>query len=331
MKNKHAKSPCCQERIIHFGNRRRQCVKCRKTWRIRKKKIGRKSKRVSITFVKEYLDRKIPPLYKLAQNKVCSSKDKLQRRLKRSLERFVSRTPWPRIDCNSSLIAVADAMTIRIQDASYSFYFILLRAIHSNKAIITKPFMHKGTESWFGWHTAFASLSPEIARKIQALVSDGHLGLLSVAKTNNWIIQRCNFHIIAKIQGRRSRWSRSRNKEEGESLYQLVHCVLTNRSNTEIQTALQELKDIIYTTKSTQLRRYLSGFVKNYSEYRSYLAYPSLNLPRTSNSAEVMVKYVRSLCNRAHGFRTIDSLALWVKGLVKHKKTITCNGFHQPN
>ena len=43
----HAKSRCCRAKIYHFGSRhRRQCSQCKRTWRIRKKRAGRKRHRM---------------------------------------------------------------------------------------------------------------------------------------------------------------------------------------------------------------------------------------------------------------------------------------------
>ena len=41
----HAKSPCCRAKIHHFGSRRHQCSYCKRTWRIRNKRRGRKLRR----------------------------------------------------------------------------------------------------------------------------------------------------------------------------------------------------------------------------------------------------------------------------------------------
>lgn len=41
----HAKSPCCRAKIHHFGSRRHQCSYCKRTWRIRNKRRGRKPRR----------------------------------------------------------------------------------------------------------------------------------------------------------------------------------------------------------------------------------------------------------------------------------------------
>lgn len=327
MKNLHAKSPCCRGRIIRFGKRRRQCASCKHTWRIRRKKRGRKSKRARLDFFLKYLNHQTPSLYALAKIKTAKSEDRLQRELKSSLRKFLKLTPWPDPSpLIQPVIAVADAMIFSINGKSFTFYFIILKPIGEIKAVIMKPYCLKGKESWIGWQKAFQRLPKPVLRKICALVSDGHAGLLSAAKQNHWLIQRCNFHIIAKIQGRRSRWLRSRHRETGERLYRLLKEILTNPDESSLAASVQELK-LIGRASGGQLARYLSGFAKHYQEYRTYLRYPELNLPRTSNSAEAIIGGIRKLCNRAHGFRTIKSLTLWIHAYVKRRRTITCNGY----
>ena len=110
----------------------------------------------------------------------------------------------------------------------YTFYFILLRALKDNKAIITKLYVKQGSESWLGWQETFSQLPRPVLGSILALVSDGNAGLISAAKQNHWLIQRRHFHLIARIQGRRSRWIRSKRRELGQRLYFLAREVLTN-------------------------------------------------------------------------------------------------------
>lgn len=330
MKYLHAKSPCCREKIIRYGNRRRQCVLCKKTWRIRKKKQGRNPKRKSFNLFFKYLKREIPSLYVLARIKQKTKRKKseyqLQRELRYGLNKFLQDTDWPKMPIRRRLIVVADAMVETINRKTYSFYFILLRPIKSNKAIIVKPYINLGSESWLGWQEAFHQLPEPILASIKALVGDGHSGLMSIAKRRKWIIQRCHFHLIARIQGRRSRWMRSRHRELGERLYFLTKEIITNTDEKIIIDYLKEIEIIKDNTNSRILNRYLSGFITNYREYRTYLYYPELNLPLTSNAAESIIGSIRQLCHRAHGFRTINSLTLWINALLKYKKLATCNG-----
>lgn len=325
MATKRAKSPCCLAKSIRFGNRRRQCTNCKKTWRIRQKKRGSKNKRESKDFVIKYLDRKIPTLYTLAKRGNKSARQ-LRLRLRRSLITFVANTPWPPIPQNQPLIALADAMIISIAHTTYTFYFILLRETSTKKATITKPYIRPGTEVASGWLEAFDQLPKPTREMIKALVCDGQKGLTSLARRHNLIIQRCHFHLLASIQGRRSRWRRSRHREEGELLYRIAVEILTSGNKISVQARLAELTSILPKIDSIVLKKNLSGFIKHYSDFRNYLKYPELNLPRTNNSAESLIGSIRELCHRTKGFRTEKSLTLWVHCLLKYKKTITCNG-----
>lgn len=318
MNTLHEKSSCCGGTVRRYGGRRRQCGVCRKTWRSWQRGRGRKKKRLSILPALRYLKGGTAPT----------------RILQPSATRFVSVTPWPIVPKEESLIAVADAFRQWIEGHLLSVYLITLRPVQNSWAIIIPPHFAEGKESWAEWQVAFARISPEILGSIRALVCDGHPGLIAAAKRLKWLIQRCNFHIIAKLQGRRSRWRWSRHRAAGERLFSLVRTVLTSTSSVEIQTALKGLRTTGAATKSTQLRVYLSGFLTHYREYRTYLAYPELALPRTTNTVESLIAGIRSLARKARGFRTQRSFKLWIAAFLKYKKRMRCNGAlleNQPN
>lgn len=315
---------------MRWGKRRRRCGRCKVTWSMWKRRRGRKRKRTRTALIHQYVQREMPPLSIAAQQR-AQSEDQLQRALKQSVDHFLLLTPWPAIDTRVPLIAVADAVMVHVEKRIYTFYLVLIRSVDGDHAVITKPYIQEGKESWHGWHHTFHALPQEVHRSIVALVCDGHRGLYSVARRNKWHIQFCIFHILAKIQGRRSRWAYSRHQGEGVQLYQLLKTVLTNTAEREVSRALAELAEVRAKTQSSQLKRYLSGFEKSYRLYRTYLIHPELHLPRTSNSAETLIRMIRTLLSRAHGFRTKNSLIHWIEALLKSRKTITCNGFRQQN
>ena len=330
MNIKHAKSSCCHGKIIRFGQRRRQCTICRRTWRIRQKKLGRKTIRVPDSMALRFLNNERLSCFSLARSSNLSE-DQLNRRLKRSLETLALKTQYPELPQAKSLVVIADAMIQQIENRYYSVYFILVKKTGSSKAVIATPHFEEGKESWLGWVNAFNSLPPEIFKSIRAVVSDGHKGLLSLTKRNGWLIQRCHFHLLSSLQGRRSRGQYSRHREIGEAVFRLVKDVLTNVVDSQLQDSIRQLQDMRDHTDSPGLRRILRGFLKNYMQFRTYLNYPGLNLPRTSNSAESVVGSIRNLLYRAKGFRTLNSFKLWVEGLVKVKKEIANNGSRQPS
>lgn len=330
MNKLHKKSPCCQGRIIKFGKRRRQCVICRRTWRIYPKKKGRKSKRESSRLVLRYLRHEVPSFYALSRCKKVS-KDVFKRRIKRSQIVFLKKTEWLPLPTAVPLIAIADAMVHVINHQVYTVYFILLRQPRENKAIILKPLIRKGPEVAQGWYTAFRKISVDTRLFIKALVCDGHTGLISVAQRHSWLIQRCHFHHIARVQNYCSKFKLSRSKRLGKLIYHLTIKILTDYDEKKVIQYLATLKEIKNEAKSRALRRVLSGFIKHYQDYRTYLHYPELKLPRTSNTVESLIGGIRNFFHRARGFRTLSSIAQWIYAFLKSKQKVTCNGFYQPN
>lgn len=329
----HEKSLCCRGKIRRFGKRRRQCIICKKTWRVWRKHRGRKKKRISNNFFVRYLKHEIPPLSAMAR-KYNLSEVILKNRLKRSRDVFLTKTLWPSLPKSKNLIIIADAMVIYTKEGWYTFYFILCKKIKDSEAIITPPNIIKGTETTMGWYETLDKFSEIIKVKkanIKAIVCDGHRGFISYAKWNNILIQRCHFHLIARLQSRRSKWKHSQHREEGERIYKLVKEVLTNPNEKAIVSILDELEEISWSNKSPEIRKTLAGFVNHYRDFRTYLYHPSLHLPTTSNTAESFIGCIKGLRHKARGFRTLDSFQKWICALIKHKKKIKCNGYYQPN
>ncbi len=330
MKKLHAKSLCCRASVWHFGGHRRQCAGCKRTWRIRKKKRGRKIKREHWAFCLKYFQHEIPSLASLARIRGKSERS-VQARLRRSLENYFRNTPWPSLPTRTPLVLIADAMVRSIGRHWYTIYIMAVKRPEDSFATLAPPVLLKGTESIAGWQVAFNTLHPEVLKNVVALVCDGHRGLIYYARRKLWHIQRCHFHLVARIQGRRSRWSKSRHQEEGERIYALVHQVLTTKDETIILSLLTEIEEIGWLNTSPGIRRALAGFVNNYEDFRTYLKFPELNLPRTSNSIESFIGTFNYVCHRARGFSTVHAFLIWLGAFVKYKQRIKCNGFSQPN
>ncbi len=331
MNKLHEKSPCCRGQIRRFGQRRRQCVICKRTWRVWQKKRGRKKFRVSIDFLVRYLGHQTPSLHGMAK-RYSLSEAVLKYHLKKSRQKFLLKTPWPSLPQGQPLIAIADAMVQYTKKSWYTFYFVLLRPAGEDRAVIVKPHIKRGTETYLGWSEALERLPEKAKSSIMALVCDGHGGLVNCARQYGWLVQRCHFHLIARLQSRRSKWRTGRHQEEGKRIYGLVNKVLTIKSKKAILGALVELEEIGWLSSSPEIARTLSGFVKHYGDYRTYLKYPELNLPKTNNTAESLIGCIQKLCQRARGFANLDSLKEWIEALVKYKKIIKCNGIkNQPN
>lgn len=320
----HAKSPCCGAAVRRYGGRRRQCAACRRTWSIRAARRGPKRRRSRPEFLLRYLRHEVPPIDAIARMRGVG-RAALQRRLMRSLAVFTARTPWPQLPPSGDLICIADAMVRTIERRWYTLYVVLLRPVNDQEATIAKPLLRPGKEVAAGWNEALDQLPEDVRKRIHALVSDGHVGLLSYAMWSRWLIQRCHFHLIASIQGRRSRWIRSRHQEEGERVYRLVTEVLTAPIDSDLKPIFVEIETIAWNTRSRQLRGILLGFLTHADDYRTHLRHPELRLPTTNNAAESVISSVRELCHRARGFRTLDAFTRWLEALVKARRTVKCN------
>lgn len=331
MKKIHSKSPCCNAVTYRFGNRRRQCKACKKTWRIRVKKRGRKPLRVhSSPHATVILKRQ-----SLANRAKRShlSYGQIRLRHKRNLQQILKQIPPPAFP-NGKLIAIIDGWHFYLKGEKYVIYLILLRSVNNNLAIITEPIIFSGQERVGQWKQAFDKLPAEVRKRIKAVVSDGVTGIDNFATKQDWVVQRCHFHLIAtlqKMRGRRS--SRASNVTLREEIYQTVLLILTVNNN-EAQKLLSDLQYLLDNPNCPYwLRRRVRGFFEQVKYFRSYLNYPELNLPITSNSAECIFQSVTEMFRLTRGFRSLESFELWLKVQLRLIGTIKCNGknFNQYN
>lgn len=320
----HAKSPCCQEKIYHYGNRRRQCSSCRKTWRIRKKKRGRKYIRVHSASAIRYLQGD-----RLASSHLVRSGKKtecqIQYRLKRSRDKFLDTSSWITPPKGFPLIAVADAIWQWINEERYTLHIILLKPLNKSEAIICAPLLRKGDET-LGWPTAFSQLPQEWKTRIFALVCDGNSGLVSIAHQNKWITQRCHAHLRRLLNNYLRTGHRGTQRVLAKEVHDLVTTILICPDRLKMVHSVLRLKEIYHLTKSRGIRRVISGLIKHIPEYRTYLNYPEIDLPITTNAAESLNNIIRDLQRRTRGFRSPASFLKWVNALLLNKKTIVCNG-----
>lgn len=275
-----------------------------------------------------YLNKQLPPLRVLTQQRNCG-KSVLQTRLQRSLKIYVQKNQerWKRVLPRSGgLVAVADAIWYRVAGQKYTIYVILLRPADSTHAIICPPLILPGHEDSWGWQQAFDNLPSKFKTRILALICDGGTGLVLAARSRGWIIQRCHFHLLAAVQNYLTTGSRSTRRAYALHVLKTVQRLLKTNKHKKLLPLLAELTEIRSRSASRGLRRVLGGLVQKYSDYHTYLKYPQLNLPATSNSAESFIQCIRDLMYRCRGFRSLATLKCWLTASSIIKKTIQCNG-----
>ncbi|MAG44518.1 hypothetical protein CL633_01380 [bacterium] len=325
MKTIHAKSPCCGVKIYRFGNRRRQCPGCKKTWSIRQKKRGRKQIRVhpvleKIAFAsQESLRHKAKRLKK--------SRELIRRRHARSIDNLLKKIPKP-VPPKGNLIAIIDGLSTRFKKREYTVYLILLRSIKSNKAIAMEPVFLEGHERISDWETAFNRLPLLAKKRLKAIVSDGVTGIEAYGRRQNILIQRCHFHLIKRLQTLRGKsWSTIKNKGIRENLYQKVRLLLSIHDEKKAQKIYIALKNM---TSKPECPKWMGlrirGGLRHWELFRTYRKYPELNLPTTTNSVESVWRIVSDTIRQTRSFRNTKSFEKWIKLRIRTLNSITCNG-----
>lgn len=319
MANQHAKCPRCERRGTRWGNRRRRCEACSVTWRIRKKKRGRKRIRSRGQQAIRYLHNREPNTLRFTD-----ATRSYRRVLSRN--RLMKNRSWPTPPQTGPLILIADAFLQWIENSWYTWYCIFVRTSDGEDATILPPFCRRGTEVPLGWQEAFAALPHALLAQCVALVCDGHNGLIIEARRRGWFIQRCHFHLLARLQSHRSRWRQGQHQKEGEEIHKAVVEILTAPAEKISAGILSQLALLGRATTSREVCRVILGLLTNHREYRTYLQHPELHLPTTNNTAEAFIGLLRKICQRAHGFRTLQSLNAWIEAFIKVQKTMKCRG-----
>lgn len=333
MSTQHAKSPCCGASVSRFGERRRQCVQCKKTWRIRPKKRGRKAKRSSLQFITAYLEHRNGTLRQQAELR-GTGKSSAGRFMDRSLVAYVKQREgaWQGLIAEEeSLLLIADAIWYRISGVKHAIYCMLLRARHDERAVILPPVVLVGHEDTAGWLFALETMPESLRARIGALVCDGGSGVVALAHRHNWLLQRCQFHLLSAVQNYLTTGPRSKHPEFARQVMRDVQAILSTSSLDLVRDQLVRLSTLRRATRSRGLRRVLTGLELHIDEYRTCFLRPEWRLPATNNTAESFIQCIRDLMYRCRGFRTQEKLALWLKALAAHKKTICCRPKNQPN
>lgn len=315
--------------VRRFGGRRRQCSHCKDTWRIRRKKRGRKRVRATAALALRYLARDIPALRVLARRRHIG-KDHAHLLLRRSLESYVAaRTEWWRmLPASGALILIADAIWYRVRSPTQikqTIYVLLVRPACGTDAIIAPPAIYHGHEDIAGWERAYQTLPASIRGRICALVCDGGTGIVALARRHKLLLQRCHFHLLSAVQNYLTTGPRSSQRAYALRILRLVQQAV-RAPVPDARRALRTLKEVQRFSRSRGLRRVLNGLVRDWQEYRTYRSHPELHLPATNNTAESCIQGIRDLMYRCRGFSSLASLCMWLTAFALFKKTIRCNG-----
>lgn len=323
----HEKSPCCKGKIFRFGKRRRQCVNCRKTWSVWKRKRGRHRHRTQPSLLDKYFSGAFASIQKEADRRGIHE-SVLRRRIRFLAKKLCSKGAWSPPTTGSTILLV-DAIIKRINGCWWTVYLTAVKSVTESFATLLPPIVSRTRESHKGWQDTLNGIPDEIYKNITVIVCDGHRGIVGYARGTGKLIQRCQAHLLFALQGRRSRSQWSRHRKEGERIYRLAKDVMVTTDKVTLKNFIDELETLGWQTHSIQLKKIISGFLESVNDYRTCLEY--LNVPGTNNAMESFIGLFQELCHKARGFSSPEALKFWIIAFVKHKDRITCNGFNQQN
>lgn len=314
----HEKSTCCRAKIYKFGNKRRQCSGCKKTWTVWAKKRGAKPSRPRRNLLKKVLVEK-QSLFSAKLNRTVLSEAARSFRLRQAMEHFLDNTAPNRVP-SGKLILLIDALWFRFKKERWAMYLRAVRSVNSDRATFLDPVLRLGRENHDDWSQIVDSIPTRAKNRVIAMVSDGFRGSSRIAKSHKWILQRCHFHLFSQLQVNRGRWKKLPNLKLREQICETMRKILATKTH-----LLKYLNELAYLLKRKDCPRRLHAIgvelIRHTQEFRSYLNFPQLNLPNTTNSVESMNKIIRSNCRH---LRTPNSLILRSKCLIRMRKTIAC-------
>ncbi len=332
MTSLHGKSPCCRARVIRFGERRRQCTQCRRTWRTWQKRRGPKRTRVYLPGTLNRFESG-SSLRHVAQHRQVN-REQLRRRQHAGMTLLLRRLPPPPIP-RGQLIAVIDGLRFRFSGEECTLYLLLLRAVHSKRAVLQEPLLLRGHESLRGWQQVFSHLPVSAHQRIVALVSDGLTRIEALAEREGWVHQCCHFHLLTELRRFRGHRTKRRSPDRPlrEAIYRSINILLTTPPAREVHDHLALLARLLANPACPRwLRSRARGFLQSIDAFRAYQRFPRLHLPATTNTAECAGSLLRRLLSRTRGFRTAASCQRWMVLFVKVHHTFQCNGKNdQPN
>lgn len=207
-------------------------------------------------------------------------------------------------------------------------YLMALRPLTGNRAVFLDPLLLRGTETKLGWQMALGTIPIICRTRIKAFVVDNFSGCTSIAKDNGWVLQLCHFHLIAHLKSMLG-GVRRRSLQDGplrKEAFRLVRIALATADSGLLGSSLDRL-EAIHGERILQwkFKDRLREFIRRIDAYRAYRNHPELGLPRTTGSAESMVRVVSDLMRRTRGISSPDAYKLWVTNYIRARPEITCN------
>jgi hypothetical protein len=245
------------------------------------------------------------------------SVDALSKRHASSLA-LLEKRDWPHQIPEGSLILVMDAIWFKKDEERFTVYLMGLRAVDEDTLYFLRPVLRSGNESQKRWKEMIDGIPQDIRTRILAIVSDSFSGAGGIAKAHGWIFQRCQAHLLLRLETLCGDNKRTVSWREGrQELKALMYALM----NTCDERKASKLADRLFTLGQDKecphrLAMIVTETLRHLHEFRSCYLHPELRLPATTNALENTNGRIRNLLNRSRGCRTPDALIRWITGFL---------------
>ena len=323
MKKRHAKSACCHARVIRYGNRRRQCIRCNQTWSIRKKKRGKKRLRKNYSLITSTIGESLPAKA-VWKRRTAISLPGLRKRMRYTIAAIAMRPRHDRFR-HYSYALVMDGLRFLFKGKPWTLYVIAAKPVTHNIALFLDPILIEGDEGARNWRKALDTLPRGLKKRVSAMVSDGFQGSGRIAKERGWIHQRCHFHLMYSLKNRLGRRrSTVKAKHIREMIYRAVCNMITDTNTRRIGSYARTLHRCMRNPRCPKtLVMIIHDFLREFRSFRSYLTYPHLRLPTTTGTVESMNKILRASCGTVNTPYALQKRAITT---IRLRRKLTCNG-----
>jgi hypothetical protein len=249
------------------------------------------------------------------------SVDAIYKRFKKNLDEVVNQKRTIRIR-GKKLILIIDAQWQYFRGDLWTLYFLAIKSVDSSSVIILDPVLIAGKENVVAWAKVINGLPVGIKKRIIALITDGIRGIEGIAEENDWVIQRCHFHLLKILQGMRGKRATTSGRLVREEIYYSVKLALSETSELKLDELCHRLAVLAHDAGCpTRMRGAVREFLRRVSDFRSYLDYPDLKLPTTTNVMESNNSFNRK---KSKTVNTPLAWSKWAIACARLKSKFTC-------
>lgn len=219
-----------------------------------------------------------------------------------------------------------DAIWFRKDDERHTVYLMGLRAVGEDTLCFLRPVLRSGNESQKQWQEIVGEIPKETRKCILAVVSDSFSGAGGIAKTHGWVFQRCQAHLLLRLETICGDNKRTVSWWEGrQELKRLAYALMNTRDEQKASKIADQFFILGQDRQCpVKLRQIVTETLRYLHEFRACYLHPDLRLPATTNALENTNGRIRNLLNRSRGCRTPESLIQWITGFLWFNPTVTC-------